>query len=615
MALPTPGASKNSWGAQLNEFLLVGHNEDGTLKNVATETDLLALVDDVDQVTAQSSENADSVARIDTQRYDVRSWFPGGQPTGLGADVDFINQAITDLKALGRECILTFPPTPTGYGVRRVANQQQSGIMAQNNVHMESLGATFHMQGNNSFVFARSVPDVEATLSANVEIGDTEFTVTDATGLRVGADVLVRLNTNPSDTPEPLWWGFAKITNIAGSVVTLDTPAGMACNVTTTTQAHNKRIVQFTELIDGLKIMGKWNLVNAMGPGQTAEGGIVFQYGKNITIDDVVGTNVGTGGVLFQFIDTAKVNSINVPECAAQGGSSSKGRVFGVAESKGVLVREITYGRIEAASALFIEHVSTGVRVDYVHHANTQTGRDAAGGKVVQIAYASDIHIGHLQITGYPEVVSAADDGLTIGFLDLGMSAHPSNLGGQPRSVLDRIRVNGASYGPRRRVTTTIPITPSMGVTVMTIPVGFLGGLWITLADTTDTSTWYLSTSGGTYNINTASMTAGVPYLVTSTRNWGGTGYGGSDYRYVKSLAVYTGSGVVAGNVATITYDILPLASDTTKIDQFNNGLPNKLVHAPLAANADTSGASLTDLEIEVNQIKASLRTLGLIAT
>lgn len=32
MALPTPGASKNDWGAQLNDFLRESHNEDGSLK-------------------------------------------------------------------------------------------------------------------------------------------------------------------------------------------------------------------------------------------------------------------------------------------------------------------------------------------------------------------------------------------------------------------------------------------------------------------------------------------------------------------------------------------------------------------------------------------------------
>lgn len=31
-SLPIPGASKNAWGNQINEFLRVAHNEDGSFK-------------------------------------------------------------------------------------------------------------------------------------------------------------------------------------------------------------------------------------------------------------------------------------------------------------------------------------------------------------------------------------------------------------------------------------------------------------------------------------------------------------------------------------------------------------------------------------------------------
>lgn len=45
-----------------------------------------------------------------------------------------------------------------------------------------------------------------------------------------------------------------------------------------------------------------------------------------------------------------------------------------------------------------------------------------------------------------------------------------------------------------------------------------------------------------------------------------------------------------------------------------NTGWVQILGFTPVAANADTSGATLVDLETEVNQLKASLRTLGLMA-
>lgn len=38
--LPTPGQDDGIWGDMLNNFLLVEHNNDGTLKNVARPSDL-----------------------------------------------------------------------------------------------------------------------------------------------------------------------------------------------------------------------------------------------------------------------------------------------------------------------------------------------------------------------------------------------------------------------------------------------------------------------------------------------------------------------------------------------------------------------------------------------
>jgi hypothetical protein len=53
VALPTPGASDGTWGAELNDFLEVGHNADGTLK-----------LDDVDQTpSALTSINITGAAQ------------------------------------------------------------------------------------------------------------------------------------------------------------------------------------------------------------------------------------------------------------------------------------------------------------------------------------------------------------------------------------------------------------------------------------------------------------------------------------------------------------------------------------------------------------------------
>lgn len=64
-SLPIPGASKNVWGTKLNEFLRVSHEEDGSLKDAASEDDLTSLTAVVDQVEAQVTDNTTGVGRVD----------------------------------------------------------------------------------------------------------------------------------------------------------------------------------------------------------------------------------------------------------------------------------------------------------------------------------------------------------------------------------------------------------------------------------------------------------------------------------------------------------------------------------------------------------------------
>ena len=67
---------------------------------------------------------------------------------------------------------------------------------------------------------------------------------------------------------------------------------------------------------------------------------------------------------------------------------------------------------------------------------------------------------------------------------------------------------------------------------------------------------------------------------------------------------------VDGGNIAAGTTTGTKIGTGTTQKIGFYNATP---IVQP-AANADTSGASLPDLETEVNQIKATLRSLGLMA-
>lgn len=89
MALPTPGASKNNWGDQLNDFLRVGHEEDGSIKldGIALEADLLALSANVDQVSAGLDDANDAIGVLQD---DLE-----GQVAAAIADDETVQTAIT----------------------------------------------------------------------------------------------------------------------------------------------------------------------------------------------------------------------------------------------------------------------------------------------------------------------------------------------------------------------------------------------------------------------------------------------------------------------------------------------------------------------------------------
>jgi hypothetical protein len=56
--LPQPGSDSGTWGDVLNDFLLVSHNADGTLKDAVTETSLDATLRSVDAVVTYDTNTS-----------------------------------------------------------------------------------------------------------------------------------------------------------------------------------------------------------------------------------------------------------------------------------------------------------------------------------------------------------------------------------------------------------------------------------------------------------------------------------------------------------------------------------------------------------------------------
>jgi hypothetical protein len=103
MNFPPPGA-KPYW-ARLHDWMLVAHNEDGTIKTdaldtagLATDDDIGALQSDIAQTNADLLTVEATANRVDSQRFDIRAY---GASTALTDNIAAINLATAAANAQG----------------------------------------------------------------------------------------------------------------------------------------------------------------------------------------------------------------------------------------------------------------------------------------------------------------------------------------------------------------------------------------------------------------------------------------------------------------------------------------------------------------------------------
>lgn len=162
-SLPTPGLSKNRWGDDLNDFLRVAHNEDGTLKDVATDADLTAL-------TAET-------ARVKARVIDVMDYATGD---GTTDDAAAILSAHNDLMTAGGG-ELFFGTPPVAY---RIASNITQLVTAPLTMNLN--GQTILRTPTSTWGIRPPTVTPTKTLASPVAYGDQTITLTSATGVLPG---------------------------------------------------------------------------------------------------------------------------------------------------------------------------------------------------------------------------------------------------------------------------------------------------------------------------------------------------------------------------------------------------------------------------------------------
>lgn len=236
---------------------------------------------------------------------------------------------------------------------------------------------------------------IDIPLIADVVAGDTSVKVSlaDAHLLQTGDLVLWQLGELPYDIPETLVWDYARVTNIAGEVVSLDKPVPQGLILANVT-GPNKRLRKLERLEDCVFRDATFN-----GP-TVAESGISISHGKRITCERIGGRNVGAGVIIGRYCD-----GFTAIDCWQEGTDliqSSYGPAFNFSESRDVvLIRPQARG----VKAMVRAEAGAEIQIQGGHFENTLT--DAAGQSlgtaicVIEASGRGNVSIHDLTITGF----------------------------------------------------------------------------------------------------------------------------------------------------------------------------------------------------------------------
>lgn len=221
-------------------------------------------------------------------------------------------------------------------------------------------------------------------------------TVADALDFVVGEQVLIHLKDNPADLPEPMIWGWAKVTAVdtGAGTVTLDRALPEAWDGTGTNNTHLRRGAPASGLIA--------ENMTFSAPSLTTNDNLVYGMrcygGVNVQVDNLRGINAGAGTIVCQYVEGLNIGYIEAhSNPRIDHGSYGRGISLGLVRGRVDHLEVSNCGRYAA----FIEHaseVSIGYLHDIVMNDSTVTRH-----KGVIATYGSRVHVDRALFEGKGE--------------------------------------------------------------------------------------------------------------------------------------------------------------------------------------------------------------------
>lgn len=261
------------------------------------------------------------------------------------------------------------------------------------------------VQANIMWIGATLSTTAVATITADVTVGTKTYQVDSSAGFTVGAYVFLRARQNRSDIQEARQAVVARVTAVPDAThITLDVAAeweitGLTTQ-TTTEQEKNHQITLITSLPSDVRVEG----IRFQGDALTRHG-IGVQVARNVTIDQCVGFDVGSGLWNTQWCDGFSVTNCRVDRCLAYG-DANKGRAGSFSNTRGSLVSNLVADGCEGPQ-IYVESYST-VRMENL----TIHNRSATRSQPYNIFCGEDCLV---EVDGYTHTGSVADSIVSYG--------------------------------------------------------------------------------------------------------------------------------------------------------------------------------------------------------
>lgn len=451
---------------------------------------------------------------------------------------------------------------PYNYNWNRPNSGSQKGVRLRSNITVLGVGNRLTLINNCPWFTTDFGTDslgfeINGTLDSSMRV----IPVVTSAGAVVGDTVFGRFGTAVYDAGEPKIFGWFIIVGIPdGTHITIDRPC-QANMVVAGTVSLNRRLIRVKKRVQNVLIKNL-EFYSTTAGGGFPEAGVYAQGGVNIVMDNIHGTNVGTGLANYQFtIDCVLQNSF-VDSCDTEG-NANWGRGITISESIGSRITGNTFEKWRQ-TAINNEANNPGavIRDNIINNTWDNTLRLAITSLGSGDIIVDNNRFGGYQMDLYGQVNSTGSILMSNTTVDVGTPFRFYEQQGIYTTGF--LNLGGLKFYGRKTYSKSFLIPINNTYTFDSLPKGFALNVRVTVDDTTGIRNLYLRRDN-TFTNNQSDFASQLRSRQTISPSIGATFYVGQyllasttlNYNLDKGFVMITDATVTGKKWCTITMDYL----------------------------------------------------------